>query len=283
MGILSVVFLLSLFSDTVAEISIKLIGAGGANGADKKIKALEFIGFGIGGILAAIGAIAINRRANAQIDNNKLIEKGHIQEQFKTATEHLGQPGTRIAAYYEFCQLAKNHKNLRKIIFNILCSHLREETSTNEYKEKAKKRPTENIQSLLDILFKSESEFQDTFNNFPIYLPRTHLVNANLEDACMILVNFEGANLQYANFGHAGLQYANFGHADLQNASFWKANLQGISSRNANLREADLQGANLQGTSIFGAKNITNEMIAAAIIDEKTLLPKGISHPSREQ
>ena len=70
-------------------------------------------------------------------------------------------------------------KDLPKIIFDILCSHLRQETSTDEYKEKAKERPTENIQSLLDILFKSE--FKSIFDGFEVYLSRTHLLNADLD------------------------------------------------------------------------------------------------------
>ena len=314
MGILAAIFLLSLFNETVAKKSMEWIGA------NNKIEALKFIGVGIGGILAAIGAIAINRRADAQVKsaraqvkNNELIEKGHIQEQFKTATEHLGKPETQIAAYYEFCQLAKNHEYLRQIIFNILCAHLREETRTDAYKEKAKEYPIENIQNLLDILFKLEH----IFDEFHAHLPRVHLLNANLKDSCIKNADFMHANLKYTNFYKADLKdarfmntnlhYAVFVGADLRVANFSGAELKGanfinshledakfcfaqlqsadfldVNLQNANFLGAKLQNTKLQGADLSSARNMTSEIIQCAIIDEYTKLPAGISHPSRE-
>ena len=226
----------------------------GIDGLDNsKYEMLKFIGLGIGGVLAAIGAIAINRRADAQVKsaqaqvkNNELVEKGHTQEQFKTATEHLGKPETQIAAYYEFCQLAKNHEDLRKIIFNILCAHLRKETSTDEYKEIAKERPTENIQSLLDILFKPESEFKEIFEEFDVYLPRVHLLNANLSNAHMKNAYFGEANLTQVDFGRTNLQEARFWDTNLRKARFWKANLQHAFFLSKKIQSANFYETNLQ-------------------------------------
>ena len=269
MGILAAIFLLSLFNETVAKKSMEWIGA------NNKIETLKFIGVGIGGILAAIGAIAINRRADAQVESakaqvetNQLMEKGHINERFKTAAEHLGKPETQITAYYEFCQLAKNHKKSRKIVFNILCAHLRKETSTAEYKEIAKERPAENIQSLLDILFKPEFEFKDIFEEFDADLPRTHLLSANLKNVCMKNARFTKANLQNAYFYKSYLQNARFINTNLQNTDFWDTNLQNADftlaklqdahfRNHTNLQNAILYGANLQG-AIFWDTNLQN-------------------------
>ena len=62
-----------------------------------KPDALRLIGWGMGGVLAAIVALALNRRAAA-------MEKGLIEERFKAATQGLAdkQPSVRIAAFYQF-------------------------------------------------------------------------------------------------------------------------------------------------------------------------------------
>ena len=261
-------------------------------GTDSKKETLGFIWTGMAGFLAVIGAIVVNRRAREQIKTNRLIEQGHNQDRFKAATEHLGKPETQIAAYYEFCQLAKNHENLRKIIFDILCAHLRKETNTDEYKEKPKEHPTENIQSLLDILFKPESEFKNIFEKFDADLSRTNISYTNLDNACMNNVNFTRANLTEIRFGNANLQNSCFLDADLRDVMFMESNLQdacfhGAYLQNVMFAKSDLQdvdfiAANFQSVKFLLVQNLTSEMIEEATIDETTTLPYGISHPSRE-
>ena len=99
-----------------------------------KTETLKFIGFGMDGILATIGAVAINRRAYTETENNKLIEREHIDERFKSAIENLGnkEASVRIASFHQFYYLAekqlekqseKNIKNSEKV-FLIFCAHI---------------------------------------------------------------------------------------------------------------------------------------------------------------
>ena len=100
-----------------------------------KSETLSTIGYGMGGVLAFIGAISINNRANAEAENNKLIEKGHDNERFQNITKDLGHNNAvvRVAAFYRFYYLALKeskkgigkNKKLAKDIFEILCSCLR--------------------------------------------------------------------------------------------------------------------------------------------------------------
>jgi uncharacterized protein YjbI with pentapeptide repeats len=54
------------------------------------------------------------------------------------------------------------------------------------------------------------------------------------------------------------------------------ANLEG-----ANLREASLKDAILWGANLIGVKNLTQEQVnAAAIGDEQTQLPEGLTRPA---
>ena len=54
-----------------------------------KKETIEFIAFGMGGVVATIVAAAVNRRARAQERNNELIEAGHLNDRFQNVTEHL--------------------------------------------------------------------------------------------------------------------------------------------------------------------------------------------------
>jgi uncharacterized protein YjbI with pentapeptide repeats len=91
-------------------------------------------------------------------------------------------------------------------------------------------------------------------------LSKTNLQGANLEGAQLQRVNLVGAQLQHASLRWAQLQRADFAVAQLQSAPLGWAWLQG-----ANLQSAQLQGADLHIT-----KNLTQEQINMACVDEKT-------------
>lgn len=65
---------------------------------------------------------------------------------------------------------------------------------------------------------------------------------------------------------------------DLSGANLTRANLSGADCTGASFRGADFRGANLKGTilrgaDLTGAKNLTWEQLAEAVIDETTVLP----------
>ncbi len=100
-------------------------------------------------------------------------------------------------------------------------------------------------------------------------LQKAHLVQANLQKAFLFQ-----ANLQEAELGQANLQKAYLGQANLQKAHLVQANLQEAYRYQANLEKADLRGANLAG-----AKNLTQAQLNHACVDEKTILPEGLTRP----
>ena len=212
-------------------------------GTKSKKEALQFIAFGMGGIVATIVAVAINRRANAQAKNNELIEKGHINDRFQHATINLGHEKrrVRITSFYQFHYLAEVNKDgFRESIFDILCAHLRQITSGKFYKLKeGEKEPTDECQALLNILFKSKD--QSVFSKFPI----------NLEKICLRKMNLSTARLSYANLKGADLSGANLSDADLSNADLSNANISDADLSNANLSHADLASANLSDADLL--------------------------------
>ncbi len=213
-------------------------------GTKAKFEILKFIGWGMSGLIATLGVVGLLRRAAALDKQNEMTEKGHIQERFKSATEHLGnqQDSVRIAAFNEFYHVAKTEPDLRTTIFNILCAHLRQATNNKNCQKKGKEsdiaqseeikltdeesgtaeseriKPTEEVQSLLNILFKP------------------HKGNLIFDDV--------------ASIKRANLQGANLRHANLQNAQLQKANMQKTYLPEANLQGAKLQDVNLQNSKI---------------------------------
>ena len=259
---LGVIFIESISTTVSSQLDIK-----------NKSETLKFIGLGMSGILAAIGAVAINRRATAQVknveaqvENNRLIEKGHIDDRFKSATENLGSehPAGRISAFYQFYYLAKDNENdnLRENILDILCAHIRNITSEESYKEeRGKEKPTEECQILLNILFKSNDK--SVFGTFSANLKETYLVKANLAEANLEGANFERANLMEAKMFNANLSRANFCEANLMKVDIGDTNLSGANLESANLEEANIFRGNLSYAKLMLATINLAELASA--------------------
>lgn len=240
---------------------------------NSKETAVTILGGGIVILLAAINAVAVYQRTGAQIDHNILVEKGHVQDRFKAAVEHLGsaQIIIRIAAFREFHYLARDNEELRADIFDILCDYLRHTTKAGNYSGN-NGSPTAEVQKLLDILFKPQDE-KYIFAEFSADLRDVVLNSANLRDACMkgakfgmhiSDIDFTRADLQKANFRDCDLttvilHYARMQNADLSNSlisgSFLcaKMQLQGTKLINAHWAGTDLTSAQLQGADLTGA------------------------------
>ena len=267
------------------------LGTGSEEGGKKET--IKFIAFGIGGMLAIMGAVAVNRRAiaqiknvEAQVENNRLTEKGHIDERFKSAAENLWNEnrGARISSFYQFYYLAKDSQddNLKENIFSILCAHLSSIICTESYKNgEGKSKPTEECQILLNVLFHRTKE--SIFYKQHAELPSAHLVRANLSHAHLWGMMFSGANLQRSDLSFAYLRFAYLSHADLSdatltgaylkdanlsfanfsNANLLNANLSDTDISDANLSDADISGANLSHTNLSGAR-LTNACLVRA-------------------
>ena len=253
-----------------------------------KYEVLKFLGIGMGGILVALQALmsykrakAMEETAKAQADAVLKTEDGLRQERLKNAIEHLGheKDSVRLGGAYELFHLAKDAKEdteeLRQTVLDILCAHIRWTTGESEYQKAHALKPSEEVQSLLRLMFVQEHE---VFKGLRIELQGSWLKGADLrkahlrgavltgtclqnadlslaqlqevflQEACLQNADFSLAYLQKAFLFKAHLQEANLSEARLQEANLGWAELQG-----ANLDEALLQGANLEGAQLQGA------------------------------
>ena len=253
-----VTFVGVLFFDYVKNCISGLIGL------TTKNKILTFLGIGMGGILVALQALMSYRRAKAmeetakaqarateeQARANENTEQGQRQERLKNAIEHLGheKDSVRLGGAYELFHLAKDAKEgvkeLHQTVLDILCAHIRQTTGENEYREAHKSKPSEEVQSMLRLLFVQEHE---VFKGLRIELQGSYLNGVDLRKARLQKAILAGAYLKKAKLDRAHLQRANLVEAHLEESSFSEAGLQGATLTEACLREADLVQTHLQG------------------------------------
>ena len=233
---------------------------------------LKFLGIGMGGVLLALQAMMSYRRAKALEDTVRNAEQGQRQERLKNAIEHLGHESdsVRLGGAYELFHLVGDTKDIRRTVFDILCAHVRQTTGEDEYQKKYPSKPSEEIQSLLTLLFVQEHK---VFTGLHINLQGSwlngadlrgaHLEKADLNKAWMQGAQLQKARLQGAELSNAQLQRAVLFRTLLQEADLWEACLQeawlleawlqGANLSRARLQKALLWAAHLQGASLQGA------------------------------
>ena len=237
--------------------------------------------------MLAAQAVIANRRAKAmeetakaqakateeQAKANQNTERGQRQERLKNAIEHLGHASdsVRLGGAYELFHLAQDMKELRQTIMDILCAHIRQTTREDKYPGMHKRRPSEEVQSLLTLLFVQEHEvFKGCHINLQgswlnganlkrARLQGSNLVEAYLQGTELQETKLHGANLveaslQEAELGGAYLHGARLGKAHLQRAILEKARMYGVDLVEAKLQVALLYGAQLQGASLMEAR-----------------------------
>ena len=226
--------------------------------------------------------------AKAQARANENTENGLRQERLKNAIEHLGNDSdsVRLGGAYELFHLAQDTKkealqrmrssggaderfhlaqdtpDLRQTVLDILCAHIRRTTGEDEYRKTHQSKPSEEVQSLLTLLFVQK---HDVFEGLHINLQESFLDGANLTGAYLEMAILSKAQLNGADLRDARLHGVNFWKAQLQGANLGNANLRGI-----DLRESYLHGANLGGVRLHGAK-LSNAGLRGACLMETQL------------
>ena len=236
----------------------KLFGVSGSE--NPKYEVLKFLGIGMGGVLVALQALMSYKRAKAMEETASHTEQGLRQERLKNAIEHLGheKDSVRLGGAYELFHLAEDNKELRQTVMDILCAHIRQTTGEKEYREAHKLKPSEEVQSLLTLLFVQDHE---VFKGLPINLRESYLNGAELHGARLqgaILAgahlqesNLEEAHLQGSNLVKTRLQKANLRLVHLQESELWWTYLQDTNLSNAHLQKADLYNAYLQKADLY--------------------------------
>ena len=185
---------------------------------EPKYEALKFLGIGMGGVLVALQALmsykrakAMEETANAQVKAtgeqakaNKNTEQGQRQERLRNAIEHLGHKSdsVRLGGAYELFHLVEDTESeaFRRMVFDILCAHIRRTTGESEYREAYKSKPSAEVQSLLALLFMQKHE---VFKGLHINLEGSWLNGADLKEARLAKAVLTQAHLQRVFFSQS--------------------------------------------------------------------------------
>ena len=291
--LLALVGLMTIFSATLylpeTEDYVKSL-----LGLQEKHDVITFLGIGMGGILVALQALMSYKRAKAmedvaraQASANKNTELGQRQERMRSAIEHLGHKSSsvRLGGAYELFHLAQDNENLRETVLDILCAHIRRTTRSSSYQKTYKSKPSEEIQSLVNLLFVKEHEIFNRYradlqgcwlngielararlngaNLNRVRLHKSSLPDADLSDTLLMEAQLQeaymvAADLRESALLYATLQVANLGRvrmqgADITGAQMQASNLAFVQFQGANLIHAQLQGAHLLDTDMRGA------------------------------
>ena len=246
-------------------------------GVTEKAAALKTLGFVIAGIGAFLGVVVANRRAKAADDTAKAAddtakaaEAGNRQRAFKDGVEHLGrgEASVRQGGAHALFHLALKDEGLRASIAGVLCAHIRETTGDKDYQEQNKDKPSTEMQSLLRLLFTTETVGEKELEKFwqgstpdlsGGYFRGVELESARFQSAKLNSAQFQGALLDKAQFQEASLVRAQFQGALLTESQFQKASLGRVQFQRALLTGAQFQGAliweaQFQGASLFGVQ-----------------------------
>ena len=223
------------------------------------------------GLLVAIGAVALLRRADSQDEIAKATLQSNEQTIFKDGLAFLGNDSesVRLGGIYNLHELAVKKPERSDDVLEILCAHLRSKTNEEDYQKNCQSRPSVEISSLLRLLTNEESElrkacegkggggytlnFRGAFLNGMV-LPGAWLKEANLREAQMQGANLSGAQMQDADLSGAQMQDADLSGAQMQDADLSGAQMQGSHLLRAQMPGAHLLNAQMQGAALYEVK-----------------------------
>lgn len=252
LAVLSLIFLTVVIRDDPQWI-YPYLGVETTTG--KKYEALKLLGISMGGLLLALQALMSYKRAKALEGTVETAERGQRQERLKNAIEHLGHKSdsVRLGGAYELFHLAEDTEDVgqRKTLLDILCAHIRRTTREAEYKKEYPSQPSEEIQSLLILLFVQKHE---VFAGLDINLQGSWLNGSNLNRARLEKANLGRTQLHRVFLGEAELHGAHLEEAQLHGAFLVRARLHGAQLVSAQLHGAFLAGARLHGAQLVNAE-----------------------------
>jgi len=247
-------------------------------------------------------------------------QQGQITVRFGNAIEHLGDKErltVRLGGIYALERIARDSPKDHWQIMEVLTAYVRDNApwppkttqlsqdgSVVEGKQAGKedqsipKRLATDIQAVLTVLgrrIRSSDQIGENLTLSHTDLRNANLSNAHLQGANLWGVHLEGANLLAAHLEkamlwdahleralltNAHLRGARLMSARLEGATLIGAHLEGAFLTNANLEGATLIGAHLEGANLIDAKNLTQDQIDTACVDQYTELPEDLTRPT---
>jgi uncharacterized protein YjbI with pentapeptide repeats len=190
----------------------------------------------------------------------------------------------RVAGIRSMYQVAKENDKYHPEILNFLTTFIRKRAPWRpNFISDLIEADTQEALSVIGSIPKSDNRG----NPYQIDLQNVDISGAILEGANLERVVLWGSNLRKVRLAGANLKNADLGGVDFTEASLERANLEGAklwySAYKEPLRPCIFKGTLLAGTILKGshleaanmaeAKDVTNEQLKQAIINNSTILP----------
>ncbi len=209
----------------------------------------------IGGLCLLHGLWISNRRAKATEESVKiqgqqinLSLKSQIDERFKIAVEHLGDEKEPVilGGIVELHQIAKEDKaKYAEVVFNILCSYIRRETSI--YQKTAEDINSTAINTIINFIFRR-------YNDNPYHGFNADLSSSNLAGQDIIGCDFSNANLGFCYLG--SIENTILDNADLSRAQIFAIKFNNNSLRGVNFFKTKIEYTKFNNIEFAGNERI---------------------------
>ena len=236
----------------------------------------------------------------------RITQEGQITERFTKAIDQLGKDNlpVRLGGIYALQRIARDSESDYWAVMEVLTAFVREQTqgrlATSQSlfallfpKDQKGAEPPTDIQAILTVLGSNPRTYgkreRQRLNLVGSQLPGANLEKAHLEGFHLWAANLKGAvlseaHLEGAILWRAHLERAHLQAANLKGAVLWETYLEEADLSEAHLEEANFVGAYLQRTrlmkvNLMKVKNLTQDQVNIACIDEKTVLPQDLTRP----
>ena len=228
------------------------------------------------GVLGVVlGVIQMQRRISIQ-EKQQETQKEQMQIQqkqlrntrFSSGVELLGNDNesARIGGVYNLHFLADEYADEYLLpVCEIFCAHVCTITSDAKYRKKYSEKPSNEIQTIVKLLFKQEENDKLIFDNCKKNLTGVFLHGADFHRTTLNHVTLKKATLSHVDFGSAALSDVDFTGASLSDVDFWGAALNGVNFREATLNSVDLSGATLSPVILSGATLTSVDLSGATL------------------
>lgn len=165
------------------------------------------------GVIGIMVTIYFNyRRLNNQDIQISQLTDNEQQNRFSKAIELLGgeSESTRIGGCVVLYNYAIKNSYNKEIVFELFCSHIRSTTSQDSYIIKYKAKPSNEVQFILNFLFKKDKNGTFQFINNRADLSGSYLVGTDLEEARIVAANLSNVNLSSSELTDCNFKASKF-------------------------------------------------------------------------
>lgn len=188
------------------------------------------------------------KQIEKQNDQIQIQQKQLRDTRFSSGVELLGNQNesARIGGAYNLYFLANEYpEEYLNPVCEILCAHIRTITNDKDYQEKYKKKPSNEIQTIVNLLFNKDTNEKIIFNDCTKNLSTTFLCGTNLNRKIISNAYFFDALLNSVDFSESQLKNVKFNYATFTNTTFNVSQLNNVRFSSAILYDVMFNDSNL--------------------------------------